>query len=398
MSAFVTGAGTGATSTSLNPLSNAVSIVVNGVQWNGWQSIEITRGIETVPSSFSLMGTERFPGVAGQTTVDIPLTAPAKIMIGSDLIITGYVDTAERSYTAESHQILFTGRSKISDLVDCSGFTQSWQIQNLTLLSLATAICKPFGITVTAPDGDTAPIVNISVVLTSTGWELLEEVARWLNKLVYDGPDGGLIIASLGDNTHSSGIQEGVNVQEARVTLNAQEMYSQIGAIYSDTATLTDGAGSTQISFVQNAQATAANFFKPRADGSARFRPLLIVAEQGPAQDQVVPRRVQWEMGRRWGRSQIVYVTVDSWRDSAGTLWSPNFLLPVDLPSLKFAKTTLLITDVTYIKDDQGTRAELTLMPPVAMAPMPVAPLSFDPALQVASSDSTTGAQTSPTS
>src|ERR1700728_2762613 len=114
MSAFITGAGTGSASTSLNPPSNEVSIVVNGTQWNGWQSIEITRGIETVPSSFSLMGTERFPGVAGQTTVDIPLTAPAQIKIGSDLIITGYVDTAERSYTAESHQILFTGRSKLS--------------------------------------------------------------------------------------------------------------------------------------------------------------------------------------------------------------------------------------------------------------------------------------------
>ena len=379
------------------PPSDVVSIVVNGVQWGGWESVQISRGIETVPSCFSLSGTELFPGLAGATTVDIPITAPCQIKIGTDLVITGYVDTGERSYTPESHEIYFTGRSKLSDLVDCSGFTQTWQLQNLTLLTIAQTICKPFGITVTAPDGDTPPIVNISVVLTETGWELLEEVARWMGKLIYDGPDGGLIIAALGDETHTSGIQEGVNVQEARVSLNAQEMYSQIGAVYSDTATLTDGAGTTQIAFVQNAQATAGNYFKPRADGSARFRPLLIVAEQGPAQDQLVPRRIQWEMGRRFGRSQVVYATVDSWRDSDGNLWTPNWLLSVDLPSLKFAKTTLLITNVTYIKDMQGTRAELTLMPPVAMAPMPVAPLSFDPALAEASS-STTGAQTSPTS
>jgi prophage tail gpP-like protein len=379
------------------PPSNIVSIVANGVQWGGWESIQISRGIETVPSSFSVTGTERFPGVTGQSTIDIPLTAPCQIKIGTDTVITGYIDTAERSYTAESHEVMFTGRSKLSDLVDCSGFTQTWQLQNLTMLNVATEICKPFGITVSAPDGDTAPIVNISVVLTETGYELLEQIARWLNKLIFDDVNGNLVIANVGDEPHSSGIQEGVNVQEARVSLNAQEMFSQIGAIYSDTATLTDGAGTTAISFVQNAQATAATFFKPRADGSARFRPLLIVAEQGPAQDQLVPKRIQWEMARRWGRSQIVYATVDSWRDSDGNLWTPNFLLPVDLPSLKFAKTTLLITNVTYIKDMQGTRAELTLMPPVAMAPMPVAPLSFDPALAVASS-STTGAQTSPTS
>jgi prophage tail gpP-like protein len=375
--------------------SDEVSIVANGVQWQGWQSVNISRGIETVPACFALSGTERYPGESG--TVDIQITSPRQIKIGADTIITGYVDTSERAVTAESHEIRLTGRSKLSDLVDSSGFTKTWQLQNLTLVDVATAICAPFGITVSAPDGDTAPIPSLSIVLTETGYELLEECARWLNKLVYDSPEGNLVIASLGDETHSSGIQEGVNALQWRVSLDAQEVFSSIGAIYNDTATLTDGAGDTTISYVQNAQATAANFFLPRADGTARYRPLLIVAEQGPAASNVVPRRIQWEMGRRIGRSQIVYVTVDSWRDSAGALWTPNWMVSVNLPSVKITAQTLLITNVTYIKDDQGTRAELTLMPPAAMAPMPVAPLGYDPALSVAGGD-TTGAQLPPTS
>jgi prophage tail gpP-like protein len=113
--------------------------------------------------------------------------------------------------------------------------------------------------------------------------------------------------------------------------------------------------------------------------------------------NDVVPKWIQWEMARRMGRSQVVTVTADSWRDSGGNLWTPNWLIPVDLPSIKFPSTTLLITNVTYIRDADGTRAELTLMPPQAMAPMPQAPFMWSAALADASSDTPTGAQVGPT-
>jgi prophage tail gpP-like protein len=205
-----------------------------------------------------------------------------------------------------------------------------------------------------------------------------------------------LSIAGLNDNVHASGAVEGANVQEIRGIINASECYTQIAAVYTDNAILTDGAGTTDINIVQNAQAFDKHW-PLRADGQPRFRPLLIISEQGSGQNDVVPRRIAWEMARRNGWSQEVRVTVDSWRDSFGNLWTPNWLIPVELPLIKFAKTTLLITNVSYIRDDRGTRAELVLMPPDAMAPMPEAPYLWSAALQEAS-NSTTGAKNSPTS
>lgn len=376
-------------------MTDEVTIVTGGTAWGGWQSIEIMRGIETVPASFSLQGTERYPGDAGDTTVAIKTGSPAQIRIGGDTVITGYVEVTDRVIAPRQHEIAVTGRSKLADLVDCSGFTKQWQFNNLTLLSIAQAICAPFGISVSAPDGDSAAQPSVAIIVTETGFELLEEVARWSAKLLYDDTDGNLVIANVGSQAHASGVAEGVNVQAARGTINVSECFTEIAAVWQDTAILEDGAGTTTIAEAFKVEAQDGNW-PARADGQPRYRPLLIVSEQGAGMAQVVPRRIQWEMARRWGRSQAVRVTVDSWRDSAGSLWTPNWLVPVNLPSLKCANAMLLLVSVRYLRDEQGSRAELTLMPPEAMAPMPSVPFAYSAALREAM-DAATGAQTSPT-
>ena len=75
-------------------------------------------------------------------------------------------------------------------------------------------------------------------------------------------------------------------------------------------------------------------------------------------------------MNRRVGRSQAVTIVCDSWRDGASNLWTPNWLAPISLPSLK-VQATWLISKVTFLRDEQGTRAEVTLMPKEAFSAEP---------------------------
>jgi prophage tail gpP-like protein len=78
-------------------------------------------------------------------------------------------------------------------------------------------------------------------------------------------------------------------------------------------------------------------------------------------------------MVRRAGRSRTVRVKVDSWRDSAGTLWTPNTLASVNLPSQKLVAAGFLISEVSYVRNDEdGTTADITLMPPDAFRPEPI--------------------------
>ncbi|MBS7812886.1 hypothetical protein KHU32_18195 [Roseococcus sp. XZZS9] len=74
----------------------------------------------------------------------------------------------------------------------------------------------------------------------------------------------------------------------------------------------------------------------------------------------------------------MLEVEVDSWRDSAGKLWEPNFKAPQDLPALKLTNKEWLIAEVPYLRGKNGTRAHLTLMPEEAFQPEPVILAPFD--------------------
>ena len=119
-----------------------------------------------------------------------------------------------------------------------------------------------------------------------------------------------------------------------------------------------------------------------RPDGQPRRRPLAIISEQNYDGVSLAKLRAQWEMARRRGRSQAVRVECDGWRDSAGRLWEPNWLVPVDLPALKATGQDMIIGDATYIRDERGTRAELLLMPPDAFTVEPSPLYPFNQQLQ----------------
>jgi prophage tail gpP-like protein len=129
----------------------------------------------------------------------------------------------------------------------------------------------------------------------------------------------------------------------------------------------------------------------------ARYRPLLILAEQDLLQNELMAQRIQWEMARRVGRSQAITITCDSWRDSGGTLWTPNWLAPIYLPSLK-VQDVWLITEVTFLRDEQGTRAEVTLMPPAAFQVEPAVLQPFFYQIGMASQPDGTGSSSVPAS
>jgi prophage tail gpP-like protein len=292
--------------------ADPVSIIVGNISWQGWEGVQVTRSIEQVPASFSLIGTEKYPGTSGLNKVDIMPGSPCQIALGSDTVLTGYVDGRDYELTADSHEITVSGRSKLEDLVDCSGALAQQQSVGRTLGALANLLCSPLGISVSMPNGDTPTIPSISVLLTETGYETLERVARWNARLLYDDTNGNLVIAQVGTTKHASGFQEGVNVQAVQSTLNVSERFTSIAAIWLDTTILSQGTDTSPLPYVNNKSLAIDNSFPARADGSPRYRPLLILAEQGQNQNNLVPQRVQWEMARRIGRSQAVTITCDN--------------------------------------------------------------------------------------
>jgi len=352
--------------------ADAATLVVNDLSWVGWTSVRFTRGCERVPSDFHLEVTEAYPFDPSQMGIKAGQACVFKV--GNDPIVTGYVDRVTMSITAGGHTVTVQGRSKCGDLVDCSAMANGFQIQAPSALVLAQKLAAPFGITVSSLSGSGQQIQQFNVNLAESPFEIIERVCRWSALLAYDGTDGNLILASAGASTMASGVQQGVNVQSASVTLSMDERFSEIIAVISATDILQQ---------YSNGGATTANQIASVQDETVpRYRPHVLVSEQGIGSLEIAKQRANWEVARRYGRSQAIRVTIDTWRDSAGLLWAPNAILPqCDLPAckIKTSDATWVISEIVFSRDDRnGTTAELLIMPKEAFLPNPILLYPFD--------------------
>lgn len=359
-----------------------LSISVGGQNITGWTSVRVTRGCERVPADFDIATTEGTPLYTSGVIFEPGM--PCQISIGGDLVLTGYLDRYEPSVSASQHVVRLQGRSKSEDLVDCSAgveadgtTTRGMTLPVSDLVELANQLASPFKVPVRSITGGPVPMTSwtgtgpiaINLILTETPYEVIERVARYVTVLVYDDPDGSLLIAAVGAGTMASGFTQGVNVQTAAVAFTMDQRYS----IYLPTLMSIDSA--------KNVPPGSSSLFSPSRDlGVPRFRPLIVVSEQPSFGPEWAIKRANWEMMRRWGRSQALQVTCDSWRDSGGNLWTPNFFAPIDIPICRVQPSEpWIIGEVTYSRDlATGTTAHLTLMPKEAFVPQMSTDVAYD--------------------
>lgn len=358
-----------------------LSLVVNGQQYAGWETVRVTRSAEGFPSHFEIGMAAKSP--TGGSMIFQPFEK-CQVFLGKDLVITGWIDTLENQIDAATHNILMTGRSLCEDLVDCSAeFLGSGGIDgvpnmaqtNMNVLSLAQKLCQPYGLTVSTQFASNAPsLQNVPVFRINPGetpYELIERFAKFQGVLVYDGTDGNLILATIGYSQMASGFTLGQNIQSIGLSLNFAQRYSEIDVFDQTVYSQADGVGAYNLPA------------KQPDNGITRHRRLITISE-APYVDQASwkQRRATWEVNRRVGRSQIIRLRTPGWRDSAGTLWTPNSYVIVDAPYIGINKAKWIIGEVTYSKDLQtGTTSDLMIMSPLAYSIEPTVITPLDPAL-----------------
>lgn len=342
------------------------------VGYTGWTRTRVTTGIETVPGEFDIEATDRYPGEVSK--IDIMPGYECYIELGTQRTLTGYVDQVLIDISGDEHTIRIVGRSKACDLVDCSAEFSTFQLIDTDPVSLATKLCSPFGINVvTLGDIGSTQIPQFDVILTETPYEIIERVARFAALLAYDDEGGDMVLSRTGSTSMASGFTQGQNVERASVAFTMNERFSKVSATLQSTDTLFTEAGDPDAP--NAAQALAQSMVQGALAfdlGVPRYRPLIIVAEQGDMEYQVAQQRCQWEVNRRVGRSQQIVVVCDSWTDSEGTIWKKNSLAPVDFPTLKITNTQWVIGSISFVRDEDGTHAEVTLMPGQAFQPQPI--------------------------
>ena len=338
--------------------SNRVLLVVAGVAYEGWQQMRLQRGIEQLAGAFVLQVTLKWAG--RDDPYEMREGLPCQVLIGQDVVITGYIDEYEPSYDAENSTISVHGRGKTADLVDCSAIYKTGQWHQVGLLQIVQDIAKPFGINVVAAEGVDLgdPFKSFALEECEKGFDAIDRACRMRGVLCTDTPAGELLLTVTSDV--SSGVQlvEGVNIKEARAKHSWKERYSQVtlkGQAKGDD----DGWGATVAHIKAQAQDAEIN----------RYRPLVVISEHG-AGIATLKERADWEIRVRMGRGKRGEIEVVGWRTGKdgqeGALWMPNTMVYIDSPRLKL-EDEMLIVDCEYAIDDKkGRTTKLTFARPEA--------------------------------
>lgn len=338
---------------------------------SGWQEIRVTRGIEILPSSFEISMTEKY-GSDLADEIDVQAGDYCEVLLGGDLVLTGWVDQWLGSIADGMHSITLIGRGKCADLVDCAAVHDGYQISNAPVLFIAQELCEPFGVKVSLAPGSNQgdPVEQLVILAGETPYDLIERVCRYRGLLMYDTPDGNLLLSGIGSGRAASGFEQGVNIERADVGFRSNVQFSDYYALYQGLDLFSDAGGApNQIAHVVD-------------NTVQRYRPRVILSENVVGGAAIAQQRADWENARRYGRSYAVMLTTDTWRDSKGVLYTPNTYAGFCLPGLHLGMwmgkppkpqfVTWVISEVTYRRGRDGTHADLTLMPPEAFLQQPI--------------------------
>jgi prophage tail gpP-like protein len=343
-----------------------LTLKVGGQKLSGWTSVRVTAGIESCPRDFDISMTEHYPGEFN--AVSLKPGDACEVYIGPDRVVTGYVDRFMPAISAGQHVIQVTGRGKCQDLVDCSAEWKNNQILSAPVLSIAQKLATPYGIAVEGLGDTGGPIPQINLIWGETPYQVIERIARYQALLVYESSGGNLILSRVGAAKHATGFAQGKNIENATALYSMDQRYSAY-------VVRTLSMGNADIDGVGDIIETVPD------KAVTRHRVLFIIAETGDTPDlSIAKQRGFWEAARRAGQSFNIQLTVDSWRDGAGALWSPNNIAHIEAPQLKLPSAEWVIGNVSLRRDAQGTHADVMLKPPNAFQPEPflLAPIFRD--------------------
>ncbi|WP_128292011.1 phage baseplate assembly protein [Afifella aestuarii] len=332
-----------------------VTVEVGGEVYGLWSEIDLVFGAEQAVRTANL--TCAHPGLAGIGRFRIRPDMPALVKASGETVITGYVRDVDPNHGDQNEKIRVTIGSKTIDSVESSVLHESGRVENADMLEIAAEI-DPTGVEWILAGSKPPKEPWHQVVPSRSPFRELEELARSRGYLLHDNADGQMVLADRPEGRHAGAlaIGQGGNIVRAESKLTGNGRHDKV---------VVRGQGSRRHGATElRAEATA-------HDGTVgRSRPQIILHEGEPSYARL-KKRADNQVRRAAGRSRTASVEVAGWRDQAGRIWSPNWLVYLDDP-LILLRQDMAISQVTLrqgpglSEDAAATRAILQLVDPRA--------------------------------
>lgn len=336
-----------------------VELTVGGKVHGGWTDVSIEIGLDSLASSFQLGLAEQFPGQGGRFVLEAG--AEAKVSIGGETVVTGFIDRLDSSIADTDHRITIAGRSKAADLLDASAVTKPGRWTNRSLEAIASDIAKPFGLSVVARAKTTPVFKAFALQPGETAFAAIERLARLRGLLPVSDTDGTIAIVTPEPKGAAIRIAQGKHIVELSASHDVSQRFSEY-IVKGQTAGDDQASGKT----VSGPSATATD------PGVKRYRPLIVVAED-QADLATCKARAKWEATVRAAKGQEASLTLAGWRRPDGKLWAAQDKVLLEAPA-GWIDGEVMVASVTFTLDEQGSRVVLRLVRPEAYSQEPVSP------------------------
>ena len=329
-----------------------VYLKVNGVNYGGWTSVNITTSLQSFYRSFSVVSSRRID-TRGGFTLGFDVGDKVEVYIGQDKVITGYVKKVKVTCNSSSINLIVDG-------VGCpwAMFSGSLPLnapktyEQMTLVEIIKNIAKSFEVTFRT-DSYSSEKTNISFSAEESVKSKIEGLIKKKNFLLSEDENGVLVLTSPGCERKSiDQLSLGENILECSKTTDANLIYSEY-IVY--------GQGTNPDSI----RPVTDNQLVGRSLGSSKIKRVLAKKQTGNAIQSDLDVRAAMLRDNSEANATSLVCKVQGWRQSNGELWRANSFVDVT-DSVLGVKGSYLIKGATYSFSAQGTTSTLELVLPSA--------------------------------
>ena len=332
-----------------------VSVSIDNYQFRYWEEIEIRRSLDNF-STIELSAPFE-PSEETFRSIFKPFSYfPMDVEIDDQRLFTGQLVGVEPRATAKSVTVRCSGYSLAAQLTDAHMPASEFPIEygDHTLLQIAIALAKPFGVPVTVAAGtDLGPqFKRVRIKPQQKVGAFLAELARARGVVMRDTNQGELLfLTSTSAGSPVASFREGQQPAiSVAATFSPQAYYSEITGL-ARTKAGRRGSGYTE-----------KNDHLPSV-----VRPLSFTIGDVNAGD--LPGAVKAKMARMFGNMVSYVVEVPTWVDPNGVLWAPNTTVTLLAPgAMVYRETELIVRDVILRAQGDRVTASLGLVLPGAFS------------------------------
>ena len=348
---------------------DAVTVLVGTNLFDSWNSVAISRNMNSLCGGFSLSFTDKWK--QSKSKWDLKPGETIHIKIGLEPVLTGYIDSLDVSISNEDRTISISGRDKTADLIDCSAVHVPGEFKKLSISAIAAILCLPFGVPVISKLSPNPIIQKWTIKEGESVFENLVRGASSVGALLLTDALGNLLIEnralSNAYDKSSTDLIQGENIISASATYDNSDRYQSYAV-----------KGQSSGDDFYNGAVITAPTASASDQGVLRYRPKVVIAE-GNVDTTLAQSRANWEANIRAAKAVNVRVTVQGWLKANKTLWKVNELVRCTAPYVGI-DSDMLISGVSFNKSvDQGTTTTLTLTRQDAFNPAPSLAKSKDP-------------------